>query len=95
MKAGDTVFVVPVGPNNTRYMKGSILDNIQEKTIEKVGNRYFYIKGWVREKFSLETMQDVSNYCKDWKVYINKQQIYDEAEFNTLYSNIKSLTGLR
>ena len=90
LKVGDIVFVVPIGPNNTRHMKGSILDNIKEETIEKVGNKYFYLKGWVREKFSIETMQDVSNYCEDWKVYTDKQQILDEVEYGELYSCIKS-----
>lgn len=90
MKVGDTVYVIPIGPNNTRYIKDSILNHIKEGVVEKIGNKYFYLKGWSREKFSIEDMMNVTEYCKDWKVYINKQKIYDKVEYSELLSNIKS-----
>lgn len=73
MKAGDTVYII--------NYKGEI----EDLEIEKIGNKYFYIKN-SRYKFRLEDL------CSDFdikKVYTDKQQIYDKKEHEELFRYIK------
>lgn len=95
MKVGDIVYVIPIGVNNTRYIKDSIVNHIQEYIVESIGKKYFYLKNLkgqkLDKKFSLENLKDViPHYSSDWQVYTDKQQIFDEVEYDNLYSFIRS-----
>ena len=83
IQVGQKVYLKPIG-NKVR-----ISQNIRESEIEKIGKKYFYLKGFNREKFSMEDMMNVSNYVSDWKVYLSIQEIEYEKEYNQLFENIR------
>lgn len=87
MKVGDKVYLKPVN-NQARYIKNTLLDNIKEATIEKIGKKYFYIKEYPIYKFGIEKMQDISNYCANYEVYLSLQEIKDEEEYSNLLRDI-------
>lgn len=88
MQVGDRVYLKPVN-NQARYIKNDILNHIKEAEVEKIGKKYFYLKGYSM-KFGVTEMIDISNYCANYQVYTSLQEIKDEEEFDNLVSKIKS-----
>ena len=86
MKVGQIVYVKKVG-NSARYCKEDEL--ISEEVVEKVGNKYFYLKHYTRVKFSIERMCDVSEYSYNYNVYLTRQEIEDETERDNKLDAIK------
>ncbi len=68
-------------------------EGIIEAEVEKVGRKYFYLKGFQRDKFSIEEMCDTSQGSSDYKVYITKQAISDEQEHSRLTDEIREEIG--
>lgn len=66
LSVGQKVYLQPIG-NNSRYST-----KIEEGVISSVGNKYFTIEGFRRDKFSIETMyQHIDNFMPGWKVWIS------------------------
>ncbi len=78
LKIGQTVFAEPCS-NAARYSKA-----IKIFTIATLGNKYFTVKdddGHIhRVKFSYETMQEVSEYATNWKIYLSMKEIQDRFD---------------
>lgn len=89
LKVGMTVYLKPTGENNTRGIKGNILDYVREAKISKIGRKYFYLEGY-DDKFSLDTLEHYSEHHFDLKVYLDKQDIVDEIEVDKLETNIRN-----
>lgn len=72
-KAGDKVYTT----------KG---DNIVEFSVEKVGRKYFYINtGHNRAtRYNIADGEHNDSYYNTGKIYLTKQTIKDEIEFNML-----------
>jgi hypothetical protein len=88
MNVGDIVYLKPLN-NNARYCKDGILNHIKQGEVVKVGKKYFYIKGYERQKFGIEEMHDISEYCAGWQVYHSIQEIHDEVEHGKLSDEIR------
>lgn len=86
MKVGQIVYVKKVG-NAARFCKEDEL--VSEEVVEKVGNKYFYLKDYYRAKFSIERMCDVSEYSSSCHVYLTRQEIEDEMERDKKLDDIK------
>ena len=71
------------------YVKENRIPGLQESTITKVGNKYFYLDKYVNYKFSIEKLWDVLGYSPSKFVYLDKQEYYDEIEINKLHSKIR------
>ncbi len=87
LKIGQIVYGDPRS-NELRNSK-----EIKEFTVESLGNKYFKLKdesGTHRLKFSYETMQEVSEYATDWKIYLSKKEIQDRIEKPNI---IKTITN--
>jgi hypothetical protein len=91
MEVGTRVFIRG-GGNNARYTKDA---DFIECEVTKVGRLYFYLKSVdgkyfnADTKFFIKTLRSKIEYNSEWKVYGSKQVIYDEIEFDALYSKIR------
>jgi hypothetical protein len=88
MKVGQVVYVKRVG-NAARRRDEK--DLVTEETIEKVGNKYFYLKGYYRYKFSIEEKRDISEYSSNFIVYESMKEIEEETEYFTKVENIRKI----
>lgn len=81
IKSGQTVYVT----GEFRASKEPV-----EAKIEKVGNKYFTLEGYYRDKFFIDTLTQAneSNYKK--KVYLTLQEIFDKNETEQLESKLYS-----
>lgn len=67
---------------------------IYEGIISKIGRKYFYVLRWGTDKdpykVNLATMRDETNcgYGYRIRVYLSKQEILDEGEYNKLWSSL-------
>jgi len=68
LKVGQIVYLKPIN-NKSRYITDDIIDHIEEATVEKIGNKFFYLKGHRKTKFSIEYMCEDSDYVANWRVY--------------------------
>jgi len=75
---GQTVWVKCIG-DAARYRNEN--DLIVKATVEKVGNKYFYLSGFCSHKFDIAKMYEVTNFAPDYRVYLSPQEIKDEEEF--------------
>ena len=78
------VWIVPSGyyrPNDKRAVRSDI--------VSKVGKKYFALKDRPYDKFSLETLEQVTNYNYKDQVYLSHQDILDEREYIRLQQAIK------
>jgi len=66
-------------------------DLIFETTVEKIGNKYFYLKERPKSKFSINEMRDITEYCSNYQVYLTMQEIRDEEEKADLENKIKEI----
>lgn len=80
---GMKLYLDPVN-NEARYGN----DKILEVEVTKVGRKYFYVEPLTENKFSLDTLEEVSDYAEDYKVYFTEQEILDGRERDKLYSEI-------
>jgi hypothetical protein len=80
---GMTVYLKPIN-NAARRSK-----DVQEGIVSKVGRKYFEVEGFYRTKFSIDELIEVSEYAPDWKVYLSKQELLDEQEFENLLRDIR------
>ncbi|MGV4321238.1 beta barrel domain-containing protein [Bacillus mojavensis] len=70
-------------------------DDILERTILKVGRKYFHVG--IKEKpdhrmikFEIDGLMQATDYSPDWEVYFSKQDIFDEEKRKDLLFNIRS-----
>lgn len=83
MEIGQQVYVKPIG-NRGRYSS-----KVTTSTVNKIGKKYFYLDGYRRVKFSLDTMTEVSDYTPNYKVYESLETIEGEIEYVQKLSSIK------
>lgn len=82
MKVGDTIFLEPLS-NAARYSK-----EIKEDIIEKIGNKYFYLK--IHGKFNIDSMmQDNGQYSSNYKAYKSRNDLEDKKLYIYLKIKIK------
>lgn len=78
LKVGQIVYGEPRS-NAARYSK-----ELKEFTVVSLGNKYFILKNEhgsiMRNKFSYETMQEVSEYSSDWQIFLDKKEIQDRID---------------
>jgi adenylosuccinate synthase len=55
----------------------------------KVGQMYFYLKGWPKTRFGIKEMHNISEYCMKYVVYLSLQEIKDEEEFEAKYVKLR------
>ena len=84
LKVCQIVYVKPVG-NAARWLEGDILEHIKESEVEKVGNKFFYLKEYQRYKFGLKyvnskIISNISECSISYEVYLSKQEIIDDLE---------------
>lgn len=95
MKVGDTVYLLPDG-NMTRRMTGSLIENIKEAKIEKVGKKLITVSlGYGEIKFRLDNKHkggyaENTNYSCDYYMYESKQDILDMLEHDDLKNKIST-----
>ena len=90
IKVGMTVYLKPIGANNTRQIKnGNLLDHVREATVSKVGRKYFYLDG-SSDKYDINTLEHTSEHYYDMKAYLNLQDIKDEIEASQLETKIRT-----
>ena len=84
MEVGQTVYLKG---NSRRNEKG-----IREEVISKVGRKYIYVgSGYSEIKFHIGSLRQVTEYSPSWYLYLSKQDIINEEEFNKLSSEIREL----
>jgi tRNA U34 5-carboxymethylaminomethyl modifying enzyme MnmG/GidA len=92
LTVGQRVYLLRVG-NNARYYKGEPIEKlIEEVEIAKVGRKYIEIKFDERfstVKFNKEDLRQVTEYSADWKLYLSKQDIFNEKESEDLSWKIR------
>jgi len=77
LQIGQKVLVKRLDPRYGRDEKTTITEAI----VEKIGKKYFYLKGYWSTKFSITEMRDISNYTSVYAVYLFEQEIKDEKEY--------------
>ena len=87
LEVGMTVYIIPCGVNNTRGIK-DITDHITETTIEKIGRKYFYVKG-SDNKFNIDNLRYEASFQYDMQVYLNKQDIFDGVERSSIEKKLR------
>lgn len=75
MKKGDIVIAVPMG-NEAR--RGN--DRIVKAMVISMGPKYFKLEainkdGHFRNRFSIETMREATEYTSDWQIYESEEQL--------------------
>lgn len=85
VKAGQKVFVRTVG----NYARNG--EEVTEETVSKVGNKYFYLEGFYREKFSKETGVEESKFLANYRAYETMQEILDENERRHILKSLPDL----
>lgn len=88
MEVGQQIFLKT--QNNRARYTGS---QITETTVTKVGRKYFWVEELPRTKFYKESMEEVTDYCVDYKAYIDKVAIEDELEKTALEQKIRTSIG--
>lgn len=88
LQPGQKVYVKKIG-NAARNRKPE--DLVTEEIVEKVGKKYFYLKDYYREKFSIEEMRDISEYSSNCAVYESKKEIEEEDEYFTKVGAIRAV----
>ena len=83
-----TVYIIPVGINNSRYIKDNILEYISEKKISKIGRKYFYLEG-SDDPYNISNLKHDCKHHFDTQAFLDKQDILDKAEFEELKDKIK------
>jgi hypothetical protein len=74
------------------YLYTALDKNLLEKTIRKVGKKYFYLEGNFREvPYSLKTLRAVDSYVNKNKVYLTKEEYYEEKEKKNLFSKLENI----
>ena len=82
LEVGQEIFLKPTGNAVRRNSE------VREAKITKIGKKYFEVD-ILRTRFSIETLcQDNGEYSSDYKGYLSRQEIIDEAERNSLYRQI-------
>lgn len=84
MKAGDTVYLNPMG--NARRFRGG--DAIETK-ITKVARKYFYVD-YYDNRFLIENMKhDNGDYSSQYECFLSEKEIQEHKERNKLSDEIK------
>jgi hypothetical protein len=76
IEVGQKVFI-----KRYNYNRNNI-DIPAEYEVEKVGNKYFYVKQLYRTKFSIDEMRDISEYSSHYNVYLSMQEYELELDYN-------------
>ncbi len=76
MKKGDIVFVKKLRSRENEIIKAKVITyGSKYFTLLDLNNPYSF-----RNKFSLETMKDVSKFGPEYKVYLTEKEIQDEID---------------
>lgn len=67
-KPGDSVWIVPSNRHGNPHWG----------TVEKVGNKYFYIKELPNSRFSIDDWREISKYSAWYKLYPSQEE-YDRS----------------
>lgn len=87
LEVGQVIWTLNVG--NAARRCGQ---ELTERVITKVGRKYFYIEVFRRKvKFEIETLEECSDYTSDYKVYINKQDYFNEIKKRELLTGIRGI----
>mgnify|MGYP000982343436 CR=1 FL=1 len=79
LQVGQIVFVKRIG-NAARYES-----RITEEVVESIGRKWFTLKDFRRERFSLDDgLNDGKGYISNYAVYVSMQEIEDEKEHSKL-----------
>ena len=89
IRVGMKVYLKPTGANNTRNIRGNLLEHIEEAMVSRVGRKYFYLDGR-DDKYDISTMEHTSEHHYDLKAYLSLQEIEDEIEAEKLESKIRT-----
>jgi hypothetical protein len=74
------------------YLYTALDKNLLEKTIRKVGKKYFYLEGDFRKvPYSLKTLRAVDSYVNKNKVYLTKEEYYEEKEKKSLFFKLENI----
>jgi hypothetical protein len=87
LQIGQTVYLKPQG---NRARGGN--KEITTDRISSIGKQYFYLEK-EKNKVSIETGLENSQYTADFRVYLSKQEIQDEYEANRLVYEIRDRIG--
>ena len=83
-KVGDTVYLFEDGENTKRRLRGEPLENkIIETTIIKIGRKYLTVNTGTQFDKTIN-YREKTNYCEDYYLYAEKQDIYDLVEKENL-----------
>ena len=89
MELGQIVYVRQVG---NRCRGEDPLVSTKSARVTKIGNKYFYLEGYPRTKFSLEKMSDHSETGSGYNfvVYLDMQDLINELEYQKLEQEIRT-----
>jgi Zn-finger nucleic acid-binding protein len=74
------------------YLYNVLDKNLLEKIISKVGKKYFYLEGDFRKvPYSLKTLRAVDSYVNKNKVYLTKEEYYEEKEKKSLFFKLENI----
>ncbi len=62
----------------------------KEVTVDKVGNKYFTLKEYCRDKFNIDNLREENKGNYKIQCYLTLQEILDEKEKAKLTSDIKA-----
>lgn len=85
IKVGEKCYLKAQGNEERRHRGKSIEEWIYEVEITKVGRKYFTVKkGWEEIKYDINNLEEVTNYCSNWKFYFDKQEIINDMEIKKI-----------
>jgi len=92
IKEGQDVYLVPIN-NKLRTTK-----EIQKYRVEKVGRKYFYVYNPDKDfptslKFDIETLDQITEYRPDWRIYFSMKMIEVDKEILELSDEIRTFLG--
>ena len=92
-KVGDVIYLFADGTNMQRRYRGEPLENqIIETTVIKAGRKYITVE-YHNVQFDKSDYSEKTNYCADYYLYADKQDIYDLKEKQSLFSMVSSKLG--
>jgi len=84
MEVGQIIFLEQNG-NASRYS-----NKITEAKITKIGNKFFYLDKFPRDRFFIKSMKhDGKGYISKYNCYSSLKEIQDKIESKKLYQEIK------
>lgn len=94
IKTGQPIFLKPCG----NMARGSSGNKLIKATVDKIGNKFFTIKGASNirdgEKVHIDSlMHNNGQFSAQFKVYLSEQELSDELELEQSIQYIRSVVG--